>query len=128
VEVDFSNFLDSLAPTLVTYGVDPEHIAWPIEAAEVQLPINAAIPYGLVINELISNALKHACPDGVSGDGGQVADSGREYRTGLKVLFITGDAEKAAVANGFLRPGMNLLTKPFTLEALAGRIKEMINS
>ena len=69
VQVDFSNFLDSMAPTLVTsYGIDPDRIALSIDAVEVQLPINAAIPCGLVVNELISNALKHAFPNNGSGE------------------------------------------------------------
>lgn len=69
VQVDFSNFLDSMAPTLVaSYGVDPDRITLSIDAVEVQLPISAAIPCGLVINELISNALKHAFPDGRTGE------------------------------------------------------------
>jgi PAS domain S-box-containing protein len=61
--VDFSTFLDTMAPTLVSsYEIDPDHIALNIEAVEVLLPINAAVPCGLVTNELISNALKHAFP------------------------------------------------------------------
>ena len=69
VEVDFSNFLDSMAPTLVSsYGIDSDRIALSVDAVEVQLPIHAAIPCGLVVNELISNALKHAFPDGERGE------------------------------------------------------------
>jgi hypothetical protein len=44
------------------------------------------------------------------------------------VLFITGYAENAVVGNGHLEPGMQVLTKPFVMEALAGRIKDMIAS
>jgi PAS domain S-box-containing protein len=62
--VDFGSFIDSLVPTLVSsYSVDPGRIALTIYAAEVSLPISAAIPCGLIVNELISNALKHAFPD-----------------------------------------------------------------
>ena len=61
--VDFRSFLDTLVPTLVsTYGVDPGRIALSINAAAVSLPIKVAIPCGLIVNELISNALKHAFP------------------------------------------------------------------
>jgi hypothetical protein len=41
------------------------------------------------------------------------------------VLFITGYAENAAVANGFLDPGMEMITKPFAVEALATKIRSM---
>jgi DNA-binding response OmpR family regulator len=44
------------------------------------------------------------------------------------VLFITGYAENAAVGNGHLEPGMQVITKPFVMEVLAARIKEMINA
>jgi PAS domain S-box-containing protein len=63
-------------------------------------------------------------PGGMNGR--QMADAGRVVRPGLKVLFITGYAENAVLGNGYLEPGMQVLTKPFVMEALAGRIKELI--
>ncbi len=63
-------------------------------------------------------------PGGMNGR--QLADAARVVRPGLKVLFITGYAENAVVGNGHLEPGMALLTKPFTIDALAERIKDMI--
>ncbi len=42
------------------------------------------------------------------------------------MLFITGYAETAVLSHGHLDPGMHVLTKPFAMEALAGRIKELI--
>jgi PAS domain S-box-containing protein len=63
-------------------------------------------------------------PNGLNGK--QVADEARRLRPGLKVLFITGFAENAAVGNGHLEPGMELLTKPFTLEALTTKVAEML--
>ncbi|HEX8555344.1 MAG TPA: PAS domain-containing protein [Sphingomonas sp.] len=63
-------------------------------------------------------------PGGMNGR--QVADAARSLRPGLKVLFITGYAENAAIGNGHLDPGMELLTKPFTLEDLARRVRDLI--
>ncbi|WP_137786588.1 ATP-binding protein [Sphingomonas sp. 3P27F8] len=63
-------------------------------------------------------------PGGMNGR--QVADAARHLRPGLKVLFITGYAENAAVGNGHLEPGMELLTKPFSLEALTAKVGEMM--
>ncbi|MCJ2054107.1 ATP-binding protein [Methylobacterium sp. J-070] len=63
-------------------------------------------------------------PGGMNGR--QMADAGRVVRPGLKVMFITGYAENAIVGNGHLEPGMAVLTKPFVMEALASRIKDLI--
>jgi PAS domain S-box-containing protein len=61
-------------------------------------------------------------------NGRQVADAGRALRPGLKVLFMTGYAENAALAAGFLEPGMQMITKPFAMEVLASRIRDMIRA
>ena len=58
-------------------------------------------------------------------NGRQLADGARVTRPGLKVLFVTGYAEDAA-GSGFLEPGMEIVIKPFTMEALASKIREMI--
>lgn len=63
-------------------------------------------------------------PNGMNGR--QVADAARVLRPGLKVLFITGYAENAAVGNGHLEPGMELLTKPFTIEALSVKVADIL--
>jgi PAS domain S-box-containing protein len=63
-------------------------------------------------------------PNGMNGR--QVADAARSLRPGLRVLFITGYAENAAVGNGHLEPGMELLTKPFTIEALSLKVAQIL--
>ena len=60
-------------------------------------------------------------------NGRQVADAARVARPELKVLFITGYAENAVLSHGHLDPGMHVLTKPFAMDALAGRIKDLID-
>ncbi|WP_294174193.1 PAS domain-containing sensor histidine kinase [uncultured Sphingomonas sp.] len=59
-------------------------------------------------------------------NGRQLADAARKHRPDLKVLFMTGYAENATIASGFLDPGMQMITKPFAIEALATRIRDMI--
>jgi CheY-like chemotaxis protein len=59
-------------------------------------------------------------------NGRQVADAARATRPDLKVLFITGYAENAVVGNGHLEPGMQVITKPFAITALAARVREII--
>ena len=63
-------------------------------------------------------------PGGLNGR--QIADAARVRRPGLKVLFITGYAENAALGNGYLDPGMSVVTKPFAMDALARKIGEMM--
>lgn len=60
-------------------------------------------------------------PGGMNGR--QMADAGRELRPGLGILFITGYAETAAVGDGQLEAGMQVLTKPFAVEELAARVR-----
>lgn len=55
-------------------------------------------------------------------NGRQVAEIARQHRPGLRVLFMTGYAEKAASRAKFLAPGMEMISKPFTMDALAARI------
>ncbi|ASV38874.1 hybrid sensor histidine kinase/response regulator [Pseudomonas sp. NS1(2017)] len=61
-------------------------------------------------------------------NGRQLAEIGRQIRPDLKVLFITGYAEHAAVRGGFLDPGMQLITKPFTFDLLTAKVREMIGA
>jgi PAS domain S-box-containing protein len=65
-------------------------------------------------------------PGGLNGR--QVADAARAVRPGLKVLFITGYAENAVLSHGHLAPGMHVMTKPFAMDALATRIRDLIEA
>lgn len=59
-------------------------------------------------------------------NGRQIADAALLKRPNLKILFMTGYAENAALANGVLEAGMEMITKPFAMEALAKKIREII--
>jgi PAS domain S-box-containing protein len=63
-------------------------------------------------------------PGGMNGR--QLAEAALVKRPNLKILFITGYAENAVMGGGHLKPGMHLLTKPFALETLSARIKEIL--
>ncbi|CAN5506139.1 hypothetical protein BH10PSE17_BH10PSE17_25820 [soil metagenome] len=60
-------------------------------------------------------------------NGRQIADAGRAVRPSLKVLLMTGYAETASGAAGFLEPGMRMITKPFPMEQFAKLVGEMLN-
>jgi CheY-like chemotaxis protein len=65
-------------------------------------------------------------PGGMNGR--QVADAARVLRPKLKVLFITGYAENAIIGNGHLEPGMQVITKPFAMEALGTKVRDIIDT
>ena len=58
--------------------------------------------------------------------GREVAGIGRASRPDLPVLFMTGYAEHALTRGGFLEPGMDMIAKPFPLDAMAARIRAML--
>jgi CheY-like chemotaxis protein len=59
-------------------------------------------------------------------NGRRLAEIARQYRPDLKILFVTGYAERATGDQEFLEPGMEMVTKPFTLDALALKIRDML--
>jgi CheY-like chemotaxis protein len=62
-------------------------------------------------------------------NGRQLAEAARVTRPGLKVLFMTGYAHNAAIGQGTaLDPGMEIMTKPFALDDLAKKIRDMIEA
>ncbi len=67
--INLRDYLETLTYNLFrSYGVDRQQIALTIETDDLQLTLNTAIPCGLIINELISNSLKYAFPEGQPGE------------------------------------------------------------
>lgn len=58
-------------------------------------------------------------------NGRQLAEAARGMRPELKVLYVTGYADKAATGE-FDGEGMDMITKPFSLEALSSKVLEML--
>ena len=89
-----------------------------LEAAEANAAVKI-LQSGARIDLLISDV-------GLPGmNGRQLADIARQLRPELGVLFITGYAEQAA-SSGFLDAGMDMISKPFAIDFLATRIREML--
>ena len=59
-------------------------------------------------------------------NGRQIAEIGRQHRPVLPVLFMTGYAQGAAARSEFLAPGMHMIAKPFAMDELAVKIREML--
>jgi CheY-like chemotaxis protein len=60
-------------------------------------------------------------------NGRQLAEIALSVRPSLKILFITGYAATAASRADFLAPGMEMMTKPFAIDALAQKVREILN-
>lgn len=91
-----------------------------IEAADSASGLKV-LQSGARIDLLISDV---GLPGGMNGR--QMADAARESRPGLKVLFITGYAENSVIGNGHLQPGMQVLTKPFVVDTMAARVRDLM--
>jgi len=75
----------------------------------------------VTIDLLISDV---GLPGGMNGR--QMADAGLLARQAMPVLLITGYAENSLLTDGQLAPGITVLTKPFGLDALASRVRELL--
>jgi PAS domain S-box-containing protein len=59
-------------------------------------------------------------------NGQKLAEIARVARPALKVLFVSGYAENAVLREDFLGPGMDMLTKPFDLDALGAKVRLLL--
>jgi PAS domain S-box-containing protein len=68
-KIDFERYLDTLCVYLFhSYKVDMNRVKFIVDAKDIFLGINTAVPLGLIVNELVSNSLRHAFPDGRKGE------------------------------------------------------------
>jgi signal transduction histidine kinase/CheY-like chemotaxis protein/PAS domain-containing protein len=79
--------------------------------------LNSAVKIDLLITDV-------GLPGGMNGR--QMADAARVRRPTLNVLFITGYAESSVFENGPAHDGMHVLTKPFSVDSLARRVRGLI--
>ena len=67
-QIDFAEYIDSLATYVFRmYRANAQDLRLKVTAQSVRIGIDVAVPCGLILNELVSNALKHAFPDGRKG-------------------------------------------------------------
>ena len=86
--IDFNDYVKTLVHNLyASYRISAGHIQFMIEVGNVSFGIDTAIPCGLIINELVSNSLKHAFPDGI----GIITIDMEEQPEGVYTLRISDD-------------------------------------
>jgi PAS domain S-box-containing protein len=87
--VPFSDYAKSLASNIFhASGVSPASITLGVDVEPTLLPVDKAIPCGLILNELITNALKHAFP---GGRGGSIRVELRNAPGGAVMLGVSDD-------------------------------------
>jgi len=84
--IDFDEYVKSLCSYLIR-SYNPQCVRLEITIGRISLPINAAIPCGLIINELVSNALKYAFKGGTEG----TIDVGMELTADKKAILTVRD-------------------------------------
>lgn len=66
--IEFGTYIDQLAITLLNaYHIEPDQVHLQIEAKDIFMDLERAIPCGLLLNELLTNSLKYAFPEGRKG-------------------------------------------------------------
>lgn len=94
-KIDFKDYIDSLATDLFnTYAINPDKIELIVNAENILLDINMAIPLGLIINELLTNSLKYAFPVGY---GSRLANEAINNGNFISVDFSKNDGELTLV-------------------------------
>jgi PAS domain S-box-containing protein len=84
--IDFKEYVDDLVGNLLTLNTGKsERIEMKVDIEGIMLDVNNSIPCGLIINELVSNALRHAFPN---GRGGEITVSMRRDAEGMIALEV----------------------------------------
>jgi two-component sensor histidine kinase len=87
-KIDLAEYIHDLATHLVhSYGANSGTVALSVSVDDVFVGVDAAIPCGLIVNELISNSLKHAFPNGRDGEIHIVMHPGRDR----ELTMVVGD-------------------------------------
>jgi PAS domain S-box-containing protein len=83
--IDLSEIVTFLGANLfASYKVNPQHIRLNVDIKDLQINMDTAIPLSLIINELISNSIRHAFPQGTTGE---ITIAGRREANNVVLSF-----------------------------------------
>ncbi|MDX2284473.1 MAG: tetratricopeptide repeat protein [Bacteroidia bacterium] len=121
--IEMKDYLSNLVTSLIsTFAADPERIRVSLDMPELELDVDTAVPLGLIVNELITNSLKYAFPDGREG-----TVTVRLHRTGEALELLVSDdgigSANTATGTAFGSQLVRLLTSQLggTLEQGSGQ-------
>jgi len=84
--INFGDYIQTLTTELFRTYVTRDNIHLNMDVGDILLDINTAVPLGLIVNELVSNSLKHAFPNDLAGE-----VNVEFYREGEQYHFIVSD-------------------------------------
>ncbi len=87
--IDLSSYIHTLTSDLVdSYSISTSQLKYDVQVDDIAFAIDMAIPCGLIINELLSNALKYAFPEGRAGS---ISIELRQRQLGTYLLRVADD-------------------------------------
>jgi two-component sensor histidine kinase len=119
--IEFDEYLKDLCGRLRDSMLDGKSIVLNVEAEPVVLDIDRAIPLGLIVNELITNSIKHAFPNGAKGTITVHLTNGGEGET-LR-LAIGDDGQGVIRKNGSDREGLGIRLVEGLMQQVGGKLK-----
>jgi two-component sensor histidine kinase len=105
-QIEFDEYLKDLCARLRESMLDNKSISIEVDAEPVTLDLDRAIPLGLIVNELVTNSIKHAFPNG--GIGRVSVQLRREHGGEALRLSITDNGRGIVQKNGDARPGLGM--------------------
>lgn len=122
--INMQDYVHQLAKSLFnSYRVDHDQVALHVEVEYIMLDVDTAIPVGLILNELISNSLKYAFPDGRAGN---LYVSLKEKNAQLELLVrddgvgVSGEIKSSSFGMKLLNAFKNKLDSDYEIKSSNG--------
>jgi two-component system cell cycle sensor histidine kinase/response regulator CckA len=113
---------DAAAVRAVVKGVLAHYGYTVLEAADGRSALELGTRHGGPVHLLVSDVIMPEM------SGRQLAERLKERRPELKVLFVSGYTDDAITRHGILEPGIAFLQKPFTPDALASKVRMVLDA